>query len=100
MISRPLLFVGEGFFPYVGSFAGAPLAKGPVVPPLFGVSIHRTPSPTRASQSPRKSRYYSPAQPSSSPSRGSPGGTGYPPCGHRPPPPPGEAVEVAVPGAL
>ncbi len=75
MMLRPLLFVGEGFFPYVGSFAyafpgrfeswrdlltstvpfpslvrclaGAPIARGPVAPLLFGVSIHRTPFSTR-----------------------------------------------------
>src|SRR5215217_9152934 len=67
MMSGSLLFVGEGFFPYarLPSFASlggwrallgsstvpfsslARLARGPVAPPLFGVSIHRTPSSTR-----------------------------------------------------
>src|SRR5215213_3304671 len=67
MMSGPLLFVGEGFFPYarLPSFASlggwrallgsstvpfsslTRLARGPVAPPLFGVSIHRTPSSTR-----------------------------------------------------
>src|SRR5918997_5801809 len=90
MMSPPLLFVGEGFFPYVGSFAyafpgrfeswrdlltstvpfpslvrclaGAPIARGPVAPLLFGVSIHRTPSATRASQRP-SGRLHSPLPP-------------------------------------
>src|SRR3712207_5178534 len=72
MMSRPLLFVGEGFFPYarLPSFAGlagwrallgsstvpfsslARLARGPVASPLFGVSIHRTASSTRAALCP------------------------------------------------
>jgi hypothetical protein len=81
MMSRPLLFVGEGFFPHVGSFAyaftgrfeswrdlptstvpfpslircfaGAPLARGPAAPPLFRVSIHLTASSTRAALCPQ-----------------------------------------------
>jgi hypothetical protein len=78
---RPLLFVGEGFFRYSGSFAGgrlkgwrdllastvpfstlvrclagAPIASfaGParLFPPLFGVLIHRTPPSTTAALRP------------------------------------------------
>jgi len=80
MMSRPLLFVGEGFFPNAGSFAyafpaclegwrdllastvrfsslvrclaGAPIAGFAGPARLFRVPIHRAPSSTTASQRP------------------------------------------------